>query len=303
VSTASKIFRLSRAQFLPVILSPVVVGTALAWWTNRIFSPYLFGLVVLGSISAHLAANTIDDVYDFESGVDVVSNSMFPPDFGGWKPLPRGLMTVGQAKFTAYLFFMLTIIIGLYLTILTGPIVLLIGIIGLFFAYFHVAPNLRLAYRGLGLSELGILLSFGILPVVGSFYVQSGHVSSLAVLVGFPLGLLTTTVLVNHDQIFFDAYRKGCKKSYTVTVGRKMAIVTAFVLTLISYAIILGAVVWGFLPAFASLVLLTLPLYLIQIRLYRTPANSPLHYVKLTRTTLTLSVIFGLLLTVGLLIG
>jgi len=303
VSTASKIFRLSRAQFLPVILSPVLVGTALAWWTNRTFTPYVFGLVVLGSVSAHLAANTIDDVYDFESGVDVVSNSMFPPDFGGWKPLPRGLMTVGQAKFTAYLFFVLTIIVGLYLTILTGPIVLLLGVIGLFFAYYHVAPTLRLAYRGLGLSELGIFLSFGILPVVGSFYVQSDHVSSVAGLVGLPLGFLTTTVLINHDQIFYDAYRKSGKKSYTVTVGRKMAIATAFALTLISYAIILGAVLWGSLPALAGLVLLTLPLYLIQIRLYQTPAKSPLHYVKLTQATLVLSVIFGLLLTVGLLIG
>ncbi len=217
--------------------------------------------------------------------------------------MPRGLITFGQAKSTAYLFFILTTIVGLYLTLLTGPIVLFLGAIGLFFAYFHVAPPLRLAYRGLGLSELGIFLSFGILPVVGSFYVQAGYVSSVAELVGLPLGFLTTTVLINHDQIFFDAYRKAGKKSYTVTVGRKMAIVTAFALTLISYAIVLGAVVWGSLPAFAGLVLLTLPLYLIQIRFYQMPAKSPLHYVKLTQTTLALTVIFGLLLTVGLLIG
>jgi len=303
VATASKIFRLSRAQFLPVILSPVLVGTALAWWTNRIFNPLPFGLVVLGSISFHLAANTIDDVYDFESQVDVVSNRMFPPDFGGWKILPRGLMTFGQAKLTAYFFFMLTIIVGLFLTILTGPFVLLLGAVGLFFAYFHVAPPLRLGYRGLGLSELGIFLSFGILPVVGCFYVQSGYVSFLPALVGLPLGFLTTTILVNHDQIFFDAYKTGGKKSYTVTVGRKMAVATTFTLTLVSYAIIVGAVVWGLLPHFAALVLLTLPLYLIQIRLYRKPAESPLHYVKLTQTTFALSVIFGLLLMVGLLIG
>ncbi|MGD0176891.1 MAG: prenyltransferase [Candidatus Bathyarchaeia archaeon] len=303
MATASKIFRLSRAQFLPVILSPVLVGTALAWWTNRIFNPLPFGLVVLGSISFHLAANTIDDVYDFESQVDVVSNRMFPPDFGGWKILPRGLMTFGQAKLTAYFFFMLTIIVGLFLTILTGPFVLLLGAVGLFFAYFHVAPPLRLGYRGLGLSELGIFLSFGILPVVGCFYVQSGYVSFLPALVGLPLGFLTTTILVNHDQIFFDAYKTGGKKSYTVTVGRKMAVATTFTLTLVSYAIIVGAVVWGLLPHFAALVLLTLPLYLIQIRLYRKPAESPLHYVKLTQTTFALSVIFGLLLMVGLLIG
>jgi len=303
VAAASKIFRLSRAQFLPVILSPVVVGTALAWWTNRIFNPLLFGLVLLGSISFHLAANTIDDVYDFESQVDVVSNRMFPPDFGGWKILPRGLMTFGQAKLTAYVFFMLTMIVGLFLTLLTGPFVLLLGAVGLFFAYFHVAPPLRLGYRGLGLSELGIFLSFGILPVVGCFYVQTGQVSLLPVLMGVPLGLLTAAILINHDQIFFDAYQTGGKKSYTVTVGRNTAVATAFTIALASYAIVIGAVMFGPLPRFAALVLLTLPLYLIQTRLYLKPAQSPLHYVKLTQLTFALSVTFGLLLAVGLLMG
>jgi 1,4-dihydroxy-2-naphthoate octaprenyltransferase len=303
MTTASRIFRLSRAQFLPVILSPVLVGTSLAWWINRLFSPYIFGLVLLGSISFHLAANTIDDVYDFESGVDVVSNSMFPPNFGGWKVLPRGLMTFGQAKLVAYLFFMLTMIVGVYLAVLTGPIVLLLGILGLFFAYFHVAPPLRLGYRGLGLSELGIFLSFGVLPVVGSFYVQSGYISPLSAITGLPVGFLTASVLINHDQIFFDAYRKGGKRSFAVTVGRKMAIATAFALTLASFLIVLGAVIARLLPAFAGLVLLTLPLCLTQVRLYRTPAQSPLHYVKLTQTTFALSVIFGLLLALGLIIG
>jgi len=303
VSTVSRIFRLSRAQFLPVILSPVIVGTALAWWVDGKFNLFLFALVVLASILIHLAANTIDDVYDYESQVDVVSNKMFPPDFGGWKILPRGLMTFGQAKLTAYFFFMLTIIVGLYLTILTGPLILLLGAIGLFFAYFHVAPPLSLGYRGLGLSELGIFLSFGVLPVLGCFYVQSGYLSFLPVLVGAPLGLLTASILINHDQIFFDAYQTAGKKSYTVTVGRKTAVATTFTLALASYAIVIMAVALSLLPRFTALVLLTLPLYLIQTRLYRTPAESPLHYVKLAQVTFALSVTFGLLLAVGLLIG
>jgi 1,4-dihydroxy-2-naphthoate octaprenyltransferase len=286
-----------------VILSPVLVGTALAWWVNRAFNPFLFGLVVLGSILIHLAANTIDDVYDYESQVDIVSNKMFPPDFGGWKILPRCLMKFSEAKLTAYFFFLLTIIVGLYLTILTGPLILLLGAAGLFFAYFHVAPPLRLGYRGLGLSELGIFLSFGVLPAIGCFYVQAGYVSLLPVLVGTPLGFLTAAILINHDQIFFDAYQTAGKRSYTVTVGRKTAVATAFILVLASYATVIGAVVFGLLPHFAALVLLTLPLYFVQTRLYLTPADSPLHYVKLTQTTFALSVMFGLLLAAGLLVG
>jgi 1,4-dihydroxy-2-naphthoate octaprenyltransferase len=303
VTLGSRIFRLSRAQFLPVILSPVLVGTTLAWWTDRVFSPLLFGLVVLGSISLHLAANTIDDVYDFESGVDVVSNNMFPPDFGGWKILPRGLMTFGGAKRTAYFFFILAAGIGLYLVYVRGPIVLLLGLIGLFFAYFHVAPPLKLGYRGLGLGELGILLAFGILPVTGSFYVQTGNLSPIPVLIGLPLGFLTTCVLVNHDQIFFDAYQKSGKRSLTVTIGREAAYAVAFTLTLVSYLVMIVGILVRLVSATSGLVLLTLPLYFKQIQLYKTTARSPLHYVKLTQTTFALSVIFGFLLALGLIVG
>ena len=303
MSLPARIFRLSRAQFLPVILSPILVGSVLAWWTDRAFNVLTFGLVVLGSITAHLAANTIDDAYDYASGVDVVSNSMFPPDFGGWKPLPRGFITFGHAKLVAYLFFSVTILVGLYLTMLAGPLVLLLGAVGIFFAYFHVAPPLRLGYRGLGLSEIGIFLSFGVLPVIGSFYVQSSYVSTLSLITGMPLGLLTTSVLINHDQIFYDPYVKAGKRSFTVTVGRKTANTTALILTLLSYAVVLAAALGKLMPITTLLVFLTLPLFIMQTKLYATPAQSPLHYVKLTQTTLALSVIFGVLLALGLAVG
>ena len=259
--------------------------------------------MVLGSITAHLAANTIDDAYDYTSGVDVVSNSMFPPDFGGWKPIPRGFITFGHAKLVAYLFFSVTILVGLYLTLVAGPLLLLLGAVGIFFAYFHVAPPLRLGYRGLGLSEIGIFLSFGVLPVIGSFYVQSSYVSTLSLITGMPLGLLTTSVLINHDQIFYDPYVKAGKRSFTVTVGRKPAMTTALILTLFSYAIVLAAALGKLIPMTTLLVFLTLPLFIMQTKLYTTPAQSPLHYVKLTQATFALSIIFGVLLALGLAVG
>jgi len=125
----------------------------------------------------------------------------------------------------------------------------------------------------------------------------------LSLLMGIPPGLLTVCVLVNHDQIFFDPYLKAGKRSFTVTVGRRTAMLTAAVLTLFSYLIILGAIVAGLLPVFSGLVFFTLPLFLFQLRLYSIPAASPLHYVKLTQATMALSVLFGVLLALGLIVG
>lgn len=295
--------RLARAQFIPVIISPVIVGTAVAWWAQRVFIPMIFALALLASVLLHLGANAIDDVYDFESGVDVISNNMFPADFGGWKVLPRGLISFKRARLLAFCFLIPAIAIGLYLAYVAGPVVLVLGLVGLFFAYFHVAPPLRLGYRGLGLSEFGIFLSFGLLPVVGSNYVQTSNVSILSLLMGIPPGLLTVCILINHDQIFFDPYSKGGKRSFTVTVGRKAAMLTAAVLTLFSFLIVLSAIVTHFIPVVSGLVFFTLPLFLFQLRLYMTPATSPLHYVKLTQATMALSVLFGVLLAFGLVIG
>lgn len=302
-SPISHLLRLTRAQFLPVMISPVLVGAALAWWTHRIFELGAFLLVLFGCVLLHLASNTIDDAYDFESGVDVVSNDMFPPDFGGWKPLPRGLMTFSQAKLAAYIFFILGATIGLFLTVLTGPVILVLGLIGAFFAYFHVSPPLRLGYRGLGLSEFGVFLSFGVLPVVGSFYVQAVSVTSLSIIVGIPIGLLTAAILINHDQIFFDPYLKAGKRSLAVTLGRKHAVEAAFVLTLLAYVVVSLAVGWTWLPATCLLVFGTAPFFALQTQLYLRRAESQLHYVKLTQLTFGLSVLFGVLFSIGLVIA
>jgi len=303
LSTSAKILRLSRAQFLPVILSPIFAGTALAWWATHTINPLTFLLTVLAGIGLHLGANAIDDAFDYQSGVDVLSNDMFPPDFGGWKPLPRGMLTLGQAKRLSYAFFMFSILVGLYLAYLVGPLIVVFGAIGLFFAYYHVAPPLKLAYRGLALGEIGIFLSFGVLPVAGSFFVQTGSISIGSIIVGIPIGLLTTNVLINHDQVFFDAYSKSGKKSYAVVVGRRAALATTLTLTSVSYLVVASAALLRLIPVSALVVLLTLPLFVMEARLALARAESPLHYVKLLQTAFALSVLFGFLLAFGLALG
>ena len=59
---------------------------------------------------------------------------------------------------------------------------------------------------------------------------------------GIPIGLLTASVLINHDQIFFDPYLKAGKRSLAVTLGRKHAMESAFVFTLLAYAVVALAV-------------------------------------------------------------
>lgn len=239
--------RLTRMQFLPLILMPGLVGTALAYHLNGSFNPVYFLLAMSGIGFLHLGANAIDDCYDFQNGVDETANSMFPKDFGGWKPLPRGLITLQNAKLVSYGLFTSSLLLATYFAIVVGPWSLILGLAGVFLAIVYTAPPFKLDYRGVGLGEASILLAFGPIPILGSYYVQTGAISLSALLVSIPVGILTVTVLINHDMIFYEVYSNSKKFSLATVLGRSRALKASLLMTLVSYALIFILVVGGIL--------------------------------------------------------
>src|SRR6266849_9124963 len=205
--------RFVRAQFAPVMIAPVVLGAALAWHQARTFDPAIFALTLLGSVSLLFAANGIDDVYDQLNGVDSTADRLFPKEFPGWKPITRGLITVRDGLVISGLFYLLSILVGAYLSLLVGWLAIGIAVPGILLSYFYTAPPLKLDYRGLGLGELSILLSFGPIPCVGAFYVLTRSIAVVAAVLPVSTGLLTVNVLLMHDLIFFEAYKQAGKRS------------------------------------------------------------------------------------------
>ena len=112
---------------------------------------------------------------------------------------------------------------GVALAALSAPTVLPLGAAGFALAYFYVAPPVKLGYIGRGLAEADVVLSFGILPVLGSYYVQSRKLSWSPVVSSLPLGLLTTDVLFNHHFLHSRSDRASGKMSPVVVLGETRA--------------------------------------------------------------------------------
>ncbi len=301
----SSIFRLSRAQFLPVILSPVILGTAVAWQVSRSHSiNWLFFLLALiGAGLLHLASNVINDVYDYTSGVDTLTEKSFPRDFPGWKVLPRGIVSLSTAKLYAYLFYLGGILIGLYLFLATGVPVLILGILGVLFSYTYVAPPFKLDYRGLALGELAIFASFGLIPVLGAYYIQAKSIDLAPVLASIPLGILTTVVLLNHDLIFHDVYKQGGKRSLAVVMGRPTIRSLTTFLSAICYPYLLLLISLRVFPITTLITLPALVLLILLLRTYSKPNLQIPDYGKATMTSLIHTLLFGILLAVGFLLA
>lgn len=299
VSRISVFLRFTRIQFIPVMLAPLAIGIGSAWYVNGSLNPLFVMLLIIGSVFLHLATNSIDDVYDFINGVDQVSEKMFPKDFPSWKPMTRGLISVNEGYAISTIFYSLSLVIGIYLSIVVGWLALIIAVPGIILSYFYVAPPLKLDYRGFGLGELSILVSFGPIPSLGAFYVLTGSISALPLLAGIPAGILTVNVLLSHDMIFYEAYRLAGKRSLAVLLGRVRATQLSVALGAIAYVILVTLVALRILQVGSLLALLALPLFLRRADLANRELPSPMYGPRATRMFLH-SVTFSLLLALGL---
>jgi 1,4-dihydroxy-2-naphthoate octaprenyltransferase len=184
---------------------------------------------------------------------------------------------------------------------MVGWLALGIAIPGIILSWVYTAPPLRLGYRGLGLGELSVLLSFGPIPALGAFYVLTHHVSALPVLASIPTGLLTAHVLISHDLLFYDPYKATGKVSLAVRLGRQA---TAKVLTVVSasaYVFVVALAAVGYFPITTLLVLLALPAS-VKLADFRGRVRSPPEYGSRTMLAFIQSIAFTGLLALGFLI-
>ena len=261
------LFQATRARTLPVMLAPVLIGSVLAWQQGTPFQWGLFILALLGALAAHLGANVVNDVFDFAEGTDQTAQKMVPEGTTlatGSQALMRGQLSLRAYRGLAIALFALALLCGIVLAFFR-PWALAFGVAGFLLAFFYVAPPLRLAYVGRGLGELDILISFGILPLVGSYYVQAGNITLVALLASLPVGLYTTAVLYFHHFLHWRADQEVGKITPVVALGERRArIVGGILLLCIGLTIFLDALLkvfpwYSFVAAFTVIpVLLTL---------------------------------------------
>jgi len=168
-------------------------------------------------------------------------------------------------------------------------------------AYFYVAPPLKFGYRGKGYSEIAILLTFGILPVMGTYYVQVEQFGYRPLMLSLPVGLLTTLVLFNHHFLHWQADRQAGKKTLVVVWGERKSLVFSRMLAVLAYISLIACVLLQVLPWYALIAIITIiPLF----RVYGTlgAENDSRAYLPLMGASLKASVRCGGLMGIALLV-
>jgi 1,4-dihydroxy-2-naphthoate octaprenyltransferase len=290
----------TRANFLSASLIPFMIGAFYAFRLNGSISPVRFILGFLGVGSMHLAGNLFNDYFDHKSGADNISGKE-SPFFGGSRVIQKGLLSPLDVLSLSLFFTALASLCGLGIYVITGnpafPVFMLIAAI---LAFEYTAPPLRLAYNKLG--ELDIFLLFGVLLVMGSFYLFTGTFAFGAFLVSLPISFLVGAIIVCNEVPDHHSDRAAGKHNLVYIVGREKGYIVYALLIILSALALIVNVLSGNIPHIAGLIIL---LYAIGVKaalILKDRASGMNDFIDAGMLTIALHTIVGAAMILTLLI-
>jgi len=246
--------RTLRIPFL--LLTPVCVflGVSIVI-TNQIeINPILLGLTLLGALMSHISVNTLNEYFDFKSGLDLKTNKT--KFSGGSGALPENPESVTSVFIVSILSLLVTLMIGFYFVWLYGLAIAGIGVLGLllivtYTSWINRYPLVCLIAPGVG---------FGFLMVVGTQYILMGEYVSLSWLVAsVPFFLVNNLLLLNqYPDIQADA--SVGRNHFPIAYGIRNSNRVYALFLLATIIVITAASMMDYLPQLSLIALLPIPL-------------------------------------------
>tara|TARA_B100001093_G_scaffold151185_1_gene143905 strand:- start:1982 stop:3304 length:1323 start_codon:yes stop_codon:yes gene_type:complete len=251
INFLTKIFKgiaITRGGFTLASILPMVIIAILLGQANSLSIINAF-ISIIGIICLHIFGNLYNDYFDVKSGTDEANNEYFNVGdkslmlrgaqiSGGSRAIELGLISLKETKnlgnkmLTIAIICIISLSINIFLETnsfknIIG--ILIIGSVGSFLTYFYTAKPLRLSARK-GLGEAVIFLTFGPLLTLGSAFAMSNipldityDVLKEFILVGIPLGLLTTNILFINQFPDYNSDKKSDKINLVVLFGKKFS--------------------------------------------------------------------------------
>lgn len=256
---AKTVIRTIRIPFLILTPACVFLGASTVLARHEAPDLSLLSLALLGALLAHISVNTLNEYFDFTSGLDL--ETLRTPFSGGSGALPDNPEMAKSVLLLAALSTVALILIGVYFIWQRGAAIIPIGITGIllitsYTGWINKHPIVCLIAPGTG---------FGILMVVGTQFVLEGNFSTLSWLVASVPFFLINNLLLLNQYPDIEADRAAGRKHFPIAYGIRHSNIIYGIFAGATVAVITGGVLSEQLPALSLIALLPMPLSLLAL--------------------------------------
>jgi 1,4-dihydroxy-2-naphthoate octaprenyltransferase len=244
-----------------------------------------------GALLLQIGVNLANDYFDFKKGVDSLDR------LGPIRVTQTGLISPKQVMVGIMVTFGCSLLIGLYLIVVAGWPILLVGAASILSALAYSGGPCPMASLGLG--DFFVFVFFGLVAVCGTYYVQALRLPWLVVAAAVPVGFLITAILVVNNLRDIEGDEKVGKRTLAVRLGVKGSRIEYVLLLVAAYAV--PAILWliGACSITVLLPLLSLPLAIPLAHRVGTRSGPVLN--KALASTARLALLYSILFGLGLL--
>ncbi|MCJ7514716.1 MAG: prenyltransferase, partial [Dehalococcoidia bacterium] len=213
----------------------------------------------IGLLLCHISVNVLNDYYDYKSGIDLKTRRT--PFSGGSGFLPAASLNPKHVLRFGLVCFLLAVPIGIYFVLVSDwPLLPLLVIAAICILLY--TPMLT----KLGWPEWAPGVGLGVLPVLGTYFVQTGEYTLPAIVASIPSGILVHNLLLLNEFPDAEADKTAGRKTLPITMGGRGAGIVYTALTIILYLWIIAWVAAGIMPVFCLIALATIPFAVRAIR-------------------------------------
>ena len=219
--TAKALYASARLRSLPLSVSGVLLGSGVAYGAGA-FRADIFALALLTTLLFQVLSDYANDYGDAVKGTDDDGR------LGPRRAIQTGQMSVGQMKRVIIATALLSALCSLALSVLAfGERFYLVALfLALGGASIYAAIRYTVgasAYGYLGLGDVFVFLFFGLLSVLGSYFLYARSLDATLLLPACACGLLSTAVLnLNNMRDIQNDALKG-KRTIPVRIGLSAA--------------------------------------------------------------------------------
>ena len=285
----------ARLRTLPLSISGIILGGFLAM-SDGLFNGVIFSLALITTIGFQVISNFANDYGDGVKGTDAIR-------IGEERMVSSGKISPKQMKKAIMISVILTIIFALFLIYESfglsnfgySVLFFILGIVSVVAAIKYTVGNLAYGYSGFG--DVFVFLFFGLLSVLGSYFLFTKEIYFLLTLPAISIGLLSTAVLNLNNMRDYQNDKKSKKNTIVVKIGLKAAKRYHYSLILLSFISAVSYVVLTFTKTVQFIFLLAyIPLVIHALFVYNNKEELRLdaELKKVALSTFLFSVLLGL---------